>query len=219
MTFYTVCRGAMIAAASLSLSACLGSSGGSSGGGSGTGGGGAPSMSAFDAKIADIQTTPPSSVKLTGAFDYAGETLLKTQDDTGSDNGFVLGDVTARLDFDSETATAEVGNLRGEVDGTAFALTGTLDTDNAVGGTIGAATTTVPGVGDITTTAVSLNVEGTLSNEATSDTADVTLLLGGSVLGNDARAVTGAAVAAGTSLNGKLGLQNFGGGQFYLEKK
>ncbi len=215
MTSISILRSTAIVMACCALSACLGNGGG----GTGVGAGGGGTQAEYDAELSRIQQIAPSSVKHSGTFDYQGQTLLETQDSAGTANGYMLGDVTATVNYDAETASGEATNFRGEVGGETVELTGTLDTNNAVGGNVASTPPTTIAGQTIVATSVMLNMEGTLSNAATNDTADVAMLMGGAVLGPNAEAIHGASVATSTQLNGQIGLEGFGGGTVYLEKQ
>ncbi|QUJ76940.1 hypothetical protein KDD17_02475 [Sulfitobacter albidus] len=227
MTKSIFLRGSATVLLCVSLSACLGNGnngtagGGTAGGGTGSGGsGGTPSQSDFDANIARVEGIAPSSTKQSGTFDYAGQVRLSTRDANANVNGELLGDVAATVNYDAETATGNVTNIAGTVDGAAVAFDGTLDTSTGAGsGTVVAATTNAPIVGSVTSTVVGLTVEGTLTESGGTDTAQVVLGLNGPTLGTNAEAIRGGAVAASTTFNGQQGINGIGAGDFYLDKQ
>ncbi|MEB8388950.1 hypothetical protein OO012_17110 [Rhodobacteraceae bacterium KMM 6894] len=220
----------LLVGACATLGACTSSSsggaaGGAGGSGGGSGGGGTPAqaMAAFDAEMDKNTGVLTTTINPTGKVNYTGKTKLNTINakQTGF-NGFVIGDLAMQADFDRDTVSGTATNFKGEVDGQAFELAGTLDTanvtDNSPNSVVTSAPTTIAGH-TIRTTVLTSTLDGNLKNSLNDESSDVRLVLSGGVAyGPNAERIQGGATAIFGDKD-KVGFGFGGAGEFYLDKK
>lgn len=214
MTLKIATKIAAVTVACTSLSACFGSST------SGVAGvGGVAGSSDYDTNFAAAQGKLATTTALTGSADYKGEIEILTGLNQGNADESVIGDLEMNVNFDggSRPITATASGFEGEVNGTQVTVDGTLSTANAPNGinAVTATTVEVPVVGSVVSTGLSVQLEGSLSEETEQLTGDAQLTLQGTFVGTEGASVFGSAAGI---IDPATGPNVITGGTWYADK-
>lgn len=215
MKFDNALKLATVGVVCMSLSACFGNGNTGVAGGLGGPPGGSNFQTNFDAAAGTLATT----TELTGSADYTGEVRILTGLNAGDASEALIGDLDMNVNFDanSRPVTATASGFAGEINGTQVTVDGTLSTDNAPNGIndISATNVTVPVQGQITLTAVSVEMQGSLSESTNQISGDALLTLQGQFRGDNGASVLG---AAGVIYDPTNGPRTITGGDWYANR-
>ncbi len=202
------------------LAGCLGSTGGGGAGGGGGGGGGGGSLSAYETAFNSAsQTNQPTQTAITGTASYTGQVKVLTNANAADAKEAIVGDLNMTINFDSNNrpVDATVNNFAGEVNGVQTSVAGSLTTANAPTqiNTITASVVNLPVIGPVTTTGLSVGMEGALSDPTGTLTGDALMILQGTFVGANGASVFG---SNSVIIDPATGANIITGGTFYSNR-
>ena len=176
--------------------------------------------SAFDKAFQAAQGQLATQTPLTGSASYKGQVSVRTTANAADTDESVYGDLAMTVNFAPNQArpiSATVDNISGNINGQATDVAGSLSTANAPT-QINAVTATnvnIPIQGQITSTGLSVGMEGKLTDPTGTLSGDALMILQGTMVGTNGASTFG---SNSVVIKPASGANVITGGTFYANK-